>query len=306
VNRWHRAVALGGFIALDVGLTLVGDTPDTRDTPAEMAAFFVERRHAILIGTVVLTAATWAFAATVLRTGTVAARNGQTTAARVITVAGAAAAILLLTTVVLPLSALAYVVAATDPAAVRPVFSTTLVATPLLAWPLAVLHLTTGVVSWRGTAFQRGIAAVQLVAGGTVAVGVAAYAERGYFSPDVQQQVALTSIAVWLLTAAAQHGRSTTERRLEAPLGPGAARVRRRHGVEGATVRTDDVRIRQGPAHRRSERPLVQTGGSTRSNYCSPSATTRPSSAHIESVAGSGTDGRTVRAVTRDNSWNCV
>ena len=92
-------------------------------------------------------------------------------------------------------------------------FLTTLAAAPLLAWPLAVLFITTGIVSWRGTKVQRGLAAVQLVVGGVVALGVAAYADRGYFSPDVQQQIAITSLAVWLLTTAAQKGPSSPRHR---------------------------------------------------------------------------------------------
>ena len=142
VTRWS---AFAAAVALFVGLGLLGDTPDTRDSTGHVAGYFVAHSGSVLAGAVLI---------------------------------GVAAAALLVFA--------------------KPIFELTLAATPVIALPLALLVGSTGFAAF---AAHRRFAVASLVLAGLMMVASASFAARGYFSPDVQQQVVFQGILIWLVAA---------------------------------------------------------------------------------------------------------
>ena len=135
VTRWSALVAA---VALFVGLGLLGDTPDTRDSSGQIASYFVAHSTSVLAAAVLLGVAV---AALLVFAASLGNRVSQSAATVVATV--------MLTALVLPYVALAYVVGAEASDAAKPIFEITLAATPVLALPLALLVASTGLAAVR-------------------------------------------------------------------------------------------------------------------------------------------------------------
>src|SRR4051794_35523390 len=54
LRHWRPGLGVAGGLLIWIGASLFGDTPDTRDTSAEMAAYFVAHRTSVMLGAVVL------------------------------------------------------------------------------------------------------------------------------------------------------------------------------------------------------------------------------------------------------------
>jgi hypothetical protein len=182
VTRWS---ALTTAVALFVGLGLLGDTPDTRDSTGQVAGYFVSHSASVLTGAVFLGVAG---AALLVLAASLGDRVAQSAATVVATV--------MLTAMVLPYVALAYVVGAEASDAAKPLFELTLAATPVIALPLALLVGSTGVAAF---AAHRRFAVASLALAALMVVASASFAASGFFSPDVQQQVVFQGFLVWLV-----------------------------------------------------------------------------------------------------------
>jgi hypothetical protein len=112
--------------------------------------------------------------------------------------------------VTLPLihTSLSYVVATEAPEHAKALFELSLVASNVLAWPLAIMFAATG-LGLRRTARRSAIAHVSLLAAALVAMAPISVAHSGYFSPDVQQQVLVLSTIVWVATVGFAARRAT-------------------------------------------------------------------------------------------------
>jgi hypothetical protein len=185
VTRWSALIAA---VALFVGLGLLGDTPDTRDSTGEVASYFVAHSTSVLAAAVLLGVAV---AALLVFTASLGNRVSQSAATVVATV--------MLTALVLPYVALAYVVGAEATDAAKPLFEITLAATPVLALPLALLVASTGLAAF---AAHRRFGVASLVLAALMVVSSASFAASGFFSPDVQQQVVFQGLLVWLVMVA--------------------------------------------------------------------------------------------------------
>ena len=181
VTRWSALIAA---VALFVGLGLLGDTPDTRDSTGEVASYFVAHSTSVLAAAVLLGVAV---AALLVFAASLGNRVSQSAATVVATV--------MLTALVLPYVALAYVVGAEASDAAKPLFEITLAATPVVALPLALLVASTGLAAF---AAHRRFGVASLVLAALIVVSSASFAASGFFSPDVQQQVVFQGFLVWL------------------------------------------------------------------------------------------------------------
>ncbi len=119
-------------------------------------------------------------------------------------------ATVILTALVLPYVALAYVVGAEASDAAKPLFEITLAATPVLALPLALLVASAGLAAF---AAHRRFGVASLVLAALMVISSASFAARGFFSPDVQQQVVFQGFLVWLVAASVVLG--TSSRRMQ-------------------------------------------------------------------------------------------
>jgi hypothetical protein len=194
------AVPLAGLVAINVAGPFIGDTPDTRDTGEQVVAYFTGHRTDVMTGVALLGVAMMAFLATVVRVGALLVSAGRVVAGRFVQATGTVVVTMFAVTSLLPLGSLAYVVAADEPQVARAMFVTTLVAATIMTVPLAAMLLTVGVALWLSGAMPRWFAVVAFLLGVVVALGVGGWAFSGFFSPDVQQQSVLMSIAAWLLT----------------------------------------------------------------------------------------------------------
>lgn len=130
-----------GGVLVFLGASALGDTPDTRDTTAQVASYFRTNRTTVFVGCVLF--------------GLMA----------------------------------------------KGLFELTLVATPLIALALAGLVGGTALGLARASSGRRWFVILSTAIAGAHLVGAVSLAHSGPFSPDVQQQVYLLSLVVWLLTS---------------------------------------------------------------------------------------------------------
>jgi hypothetical protein len=182
ISRWSAFVAAATLL---VGLGLLGDTPDTRDSTGHIASYFVAHSGSVLAGAVLIGVAA---AALLVFAGSLGSRVAQS--------AGTVVATLMLAGLVLPYVALAYVVGAEAPDTAKAIFELSLVATPVIALPLALLVGSAGLASF---AAHRRFAVASLVLAALMVVASASFAASGWFSPDVQQQVVFQGFLIWLV-----------------------------------------------------------------------------------------------------------
>ena len=135
------------------------------------------------------------------RIATVLDATGQAGIARFVQSAGTVAATLMLATVVLINASLSYVIGDEAPDMAKGLFELTLVATPLIALALAGLVGGTALGLARASSGRRWFVILSTAIAVAHLVGAVSFAHSGPFSPDVQQQVYLFSLVVWLLTS---------------------------------------------------------------------------------------------------------
>lgn len=203
VLRWSAITAAAGLL---VGFGMLGDSPDTRDSSAQIAKYFVDHSTSVLAGVVMLSIG----ACALLVFGSSLAQHFDTTgegvAGRVAQSASTIVAALIVTTMAVAYAALAYVVGAEASDSAKGIFEVTLVATPVVAAPSSLLCATTAWVTLR-RAGRRWFGWVSAAVAIVLAVGAMSFATKGMFSPDVQQQVVFEVFIAWLVTAGIALGR---------------------------------------------------------------------------------------------------
>jgi len=190
-----QLVAVASSVILFTGLGSLGDTPDTRSTSAEIADYFVAHRAAVFVAAVFIGVAMM-LALVVLSSVSMTLFDPLSVAGSFVRSAATVVAAVVATTMTLAYAGLAYVIGAETPGSAKPLFELTLVATAVIAVPLAALSSTVGIALWRCGHRWRAV-----VSGGAAAVFVLAatsFASRGALSPDVQQSVVFLAFAVWL------------------------------------------------------------------------------------------------------------
>jgi hypothetical protein len=199
LRHWRPGLGLAGGVLMWIGASLFGDTPDTRDTTAGIAVYFVAHRTSVMVGAVVLGAGLLCLLATVTRATTRVAADGQPDISRFAQSAATVGIGVLFGTVVLINATLAYVVGAEVPASAKGLFELTLVATPVASLAFAVSLGAVGVGLARSDTAARRSLIVTSVATVMLAVSAASFAASGPFSPDVQQPVMLLALVMWTI-----------------------------------------------------------------------------------------------------------
>ena len=190
-----------GGVLVFLGASSLGDTPDTRDTTAQVASYFRTNRTTVFVGCVLLGLGLLAVLAVCARIATLLDATGQAGIARFVQSAGTVAATLMLATVVLINASLSYVIGDEAPDMAKGLFELTLVATPLIALALAGLVGGTALGLARASSGRRWFVILSTAIAVAHLVGAVSFARSRPFSPDVQQQVYLLSLVVWLLAS---------------------------------------------------------------------------------------------------------
>ena len=204
---WLERVRLGGLPALLAGLTLqvaasgLGDTPDTRDSTGQIAAWFDEHRTDVFVSVVLFTLGALLLGWFAVRVRDRLGAGGYPELGTVALVGTLLGLAVLMSGVVLMYAALSYVVGAEAPDSAKALFELTLAATPVLALPLATLP---GAAAW--VVLRAGVAPVWFGALSTLAAVLLAipsvgFARSGPLSPDVGQQVLFATLSIWLVVA---------------------------------------------------------------------------------------------------------
>ena len=204
---WLERVRLGGLPALLAGLTLqvaasgLGDTPDTRDTTEQIAAYFDDHRTEIFVSVVLFTLGALLLGWFAVRVRDRLAGGGYPELGTVALVGTLLGLAVLMSGMVLMYAALSYVVGTEAPDSAKALFELTLVATPVLALPLATLP---GAAAW--AVLRRRVAplwfgALSTLAAVLLAIPSVGFARSGPLSPDVGQQILFATLSIWLVVA---------------------------------------------------------------------------------------------------------
>jgi hypothetical protein len=129
-------------------------------------------------------------------------RAGASVLAAVVRSTSVAVATGVIIAMALMYATLAYVVGPESPGSAKALFELTLVVTPLLAVPIGMLIGAVALAVLRNGVGRRWFGTVSVVAVGLCALAACGYAEHGFFSPDVQQQVVFQLLILWLLASA--------------------------------------------------------------------------------------------------------
>ena len=206
-SRRVRAPGFGiaGAVLLWLGASSFGDTPDTRETTAAIADYFIANRTNVLVGAVLFGAGLLCLLAVSSRVAAQLESAGQPGIGRFAHGAATISVAMLLGTVVLIDAGLSYVIGAEAPDAAKALFELTLVATPIAGLALAASMGAIAIGLVRSGSGRRWFRALTGAAAVAFAVTACSFAASGPFSPDVQQQVLLMVLVVWL--AASGRGR---------------------------------------------------------------------------------------------------
>ena len=206
-RRWLPAgLAATALILISTGFSGVGDAPDPHASTIEIADWFTVRRTDILL------AAPFGYlgALAIVALSVVLAgphQNASATMSGRVLIAGGVITATYMFGVHLGWSGNAYLIAESSPQSAKAVFVMTITSVPLFALGVgimagaAALHTPSPVVGrwWR----------VASTAVATLSpIGMIAIAERGFFSPDVQQQTIGNALLAWLLVTAVVAARS--------------------------------------------------------------------------------------------------
>ena len=192
--------AIGGVL-LFLGLSSFGDTPDTRDTTTQVAQYFTTNRASVFVGCVLFGLGLLCLLAVSGRIGTLLDAAGQASIGRLVQSAGTVAVTLFFAAMLLVYASLSYVIGTEVPDMAKGFFELTLLTTPILALPLAALVGGTAVGLRRAGLGRLWFLILSAVAVVALLVAACSYARSGSFSPDVQQQVVVLSLIVWLVAS---------------------------------------------------------------------------------------------------------
>jgi hypothetical protein len=198
-SRWIVGVGVFAGVALGVGVSAFGDTPDPRWTTDEISNYFVHHRTEVFVGVVLLGIASMAVLVVVSGLATNLHARGLQTTARVVQSSATVAVSAILAGMVLPYAGLSYIIGAEAPQAAKGLFALTILATPVCAVPLATCIGALAIGMRRA-----GLARAWFVwVTGFVAIAMAttacSFAASDAFSPDVQQQVLFQLLIIWLI-----------------------------------------------------------------------------------------------------------
>ena len=191
--------AVVAAIGLVLGFSFFGDTPDTRDTSAEVATWFVDHRTAVFVGVVLTGIGLMGLVAVGAREAELVDGAGQPRVGRVIQAGATLVAAIVALGVLLPFAGLAYVIGSDDPGSAKAIFDLTLVSTPIVAVPAAVLLGAVALGGFRWGTSRRWFAALSAVGAAVMAVAACSFAASGPTSPYVQQSVVFEVLVVWLV-----------------------------------------------------------------------------------------------------------
>jgi len=199
LRQLRPGLGVTGGVLIWIGASLFGDTPDTRDTTAEIAAYFVAHRTSVMVGAVVLGAGLLCLLATVTRATTRVAAAGHPDISHFAQSAATVGIGALFGTIVLINATLAYVVGSEAPGMAKGLFELTLVATPVasLAFGVSLGAVAAGLA--RGDTASRRSLIVTSLTTVMLAVSAVSFAASGPFSPDVQQPVMLLALVMWMI-----------------------------------------------------------------------------------------------------------
>lgn len=190
IQRRALSGVLAGVLFL-IGFGLLGDTPDTRDTEREVAAWFVQHRNDVFQSVFVLTLAVatmiW-FVAIIAE-----ALDGV---ARSVALCGATltAAVVLLGNALI-YGALSYVVGQETPNSAKALFELTLVVSNVTGVGMALVIAATATAD----VLPHWVRGISIVAAAVTACSGLAVRSRGTFSPDVGQQIVWQIFVLWLI-----------------------------------------------------------------------------------------------------------
>jgi hypothetical protein len=191
--------AVVAALGLLLGISFFGDTPDTRDTTEQVAQYFVDNRTAVFVGVVVVGIGLMGLLAVAAREAEQLDGAGQPRAGRVVQSAATLVAAVVAVGLLLPIAGLAYVIGSDDPGSAKGIFDLTLVSTPIVALPAAVLLGTVALGGPRWGTSPRWFAALSAIGALLLAWAACSFAASGPMSPDVQQSVVFQVLVVWLI-----------------------------------------------------------------------------------------------------------
>lgn len=188
-------------LLLFFGPSFFGDTPDTRDTTAKVAGYFVEHRTSVFVGVVVTGLALVALLVRAGGIATVLRHAGRDTVATVVQSAAAVAAAVVTVAMLVVYAALSYVIGSDVPDMAKGLFELTLVTAPVVALPVATLMLATAYGVTKTALAPRWFVVLSAVLGVALALAAGGFAARGPFSPDVEQQMVFGFLTIWLIAS---------------------------------------------------------------------------------------------------------
>jgi hypothetical protein len=195
-----RALAALGCLAAIltiVGLSGVGDAPAPLVEARLMAEHFRAVRADVFVGAVIGLVGVAALVGFGLALAVRLGRTGERAAALAVSAGLAVVAGYLLATHVV-YTTLSYAVAATSDDITKGMFVATILAVPVFALGVATLLFAAAIGSWRAGIMPRWWRIATFAAGTLSSAAVSSYADSGFFSPDVQQQVIAYVLVVWL------------------------------------------------------------------------------------------------------------
>ena len=198
---WLPGPGVIAGVLLLFGASSFGDTPDTRDTTAQVARYFTTNRTTVLVGCVLVGLGLLAVLAVCARMTSQLDSAGQRSIARFTQGCGSLVVTVMLVTVVLINAGLSYVIGDEVPDMAKGLFELTLVATPIVSLALAGFVGGVALGLHRAGMGRRWFVILSTAMAVGHVVGAASFARSGPFSPDVQQQVYLMSFVVWLLVS---------------------------------------------------------------------------------------------------------
>lgn len=190
------------FALTGAGLSGIGDAPAPDGTPAAIAMHFQQTGRSVIVAAPLGIVGALALAGFAVALALRLHRISERVAAIAVAAGGVLAGGYLLFTHVIYTS-LAYNVGSVTPDITKALFVLTILATPVFGLGVAI---TLGGAARCATASEvlpRWWTAVTVLGAATSSVATFSYADTGFFSPDVQQQVVVNLLLLWLLTTAA-------------------------------------------------------------------------------------------------------
>jgi hypothetical protein len=186
-------------LTLSTGSSMLGDTPDTRDSTDAIAQYFLQHRSSVFLGSLLMTVAFVALTAIAFVLAEQIEDDGRQLISQLVPAAAMVTLAVYLIAILLSYLTLSYVIGAEAPGSAKAIFELTLVATLVISWPLAALVGTVGIGLARCDRSRTWFLVLSTTIATVFAAGTASFAHDGWFSPDVQQQVVFSATATWLL-----------------------------------------------------------------------------------------------------------